>query len=280
MLRITQESVERNILSSLLRASGKQPAAIELCRIEEVDTTNKVVSAYFFSTGKIRPRVPYCLPFYNNGYGIIINPTKGALGVATWDSSGEPLILTFTAPLTVNEEGHITRNFPHFQENNFPLILEGELLFSSVGRSILKLDKLGGFTLASSVFAYINVDEDGNYTLDAETSRVSLNGTSEEIYTTGENYEPYLKITKGRHLSEATQYTKGGVELCYSLGFITNNKINSCIGIGMDGNIYYSGKILNLDSKEIGGNRNSEAKIRRRKRKRVTRRGTKRRHDR
>jgi hypothetical protein len=246
--------IQRGVAKTIIKSQGKIYSNIELCRIEEVDTTNKVVSAYFIDSGKLFKGIPYCYQSYGGGCGIITVPTRGALGVAAWDSHNKPIILCFTAPSTITPDGTITRDIPKLGSLNLPDLLEGEILILGPERSFIKFDKLGGLFLSSSLFGYIRLAENGDYELDIENGQVNVNGVLEEIYT--DNYKPVLKIVKGKHNYKPTQLLQGSVELCYRISILdqgsTDNNGGSedsvrdkgFIGVGTDGNIYYSGKLI------------------------------------
>lgn len=215
--------------------------SVELCKVLSVDLTSKTVSAFFFSSGATRDRVPYSYSSYNSGTGIISVPTTGSIGVAAWDSNGIPIIIAFTAPVTTDEFNRVTRNIPALKSSNIPDLLEGEVLISSSGRSFMKFDSLGGVRLSSSLFASIYLDEDGNGVFDLENGILNINGTIEENYT--EEFFPVLKVVKGRHTYTPVQGAGDSVELCYRLS-VLNHGVESFIGVDMSGNLHIKGKII------------------------------------
>lgn len=233
-----REQAERRVRA----VEHKSLSCIELCKITEVDIKSKTVSAFFFSSGYTKNRVPYTYPSYNGGCGVITTPVVGAVGVAAWDSHGTPIILSFTVPLTADEEGKLSRNLPHMKHLNIPELLEGEVLISSPEGNFMKFDSLGGITLASSLFAFLQLDSDGNGIMRFENGFIDINGTMEEIYT--ENFIPKMKIVKGRHFYRPTQDSNGSVELYYRVSILDSDEELSFIGLDKDGNIHMKGNVI------------------------------------
>ena len=221
---------------------GRIISNIEICRIDKVDIVNKTVSAYFFDSGLLRRNVPYSYPFYNNGYGIIFAPSKGALAIAAWDSFKRLVILSFVAPSTVDSDGNNTCNIPQLGHTGLPDLLEGEILLEGIGKSFIKLDKLGGLLLSSSIFSHIKLNENGDYELDVENAIININGTAEENYL--EDYIVSTKIVKGKHNYSSVQYPSSSLELVYRVSILENDKENGFFGIGSDGNVYLSGDVI------------------------------------
>lgn len=242
MIRIPLTEVQNNMYNFRLRAEGRTYSTIELCRIEQVDTTNKVVSAYFFGSGILRENIPYCYPYYSNGVGIIMSPTPGALGIALFDSNRSPIIVSYTSPKTV-KGARLSRNIPELGSRNIPDLLEGEILIEGEGRSFIKLDRLGGVTLSSALFAVATWDHQGNYSLDIETGNIRVNGTLTESYS--DNYAPILEIVKGKHTYKPTQLSGDGVELYYRVTVLKDQEEVGFIGVDSAGNLHLTGKIIN-----------------------------------
>jgi hypothetical protein len=241
--RVQVMNIADDLKNRVYKSSNKVYSNLELCRIEQVDTKNKVVSAYFFDSKKMHNQVPYCYPFYNgNGTGIIAVPMKGALGIAGWDASSSPIILTFTAPATTTEIDRMSRDIPQLENYNLPNLLEGEIMIISSGHSFVHFDSLGGVTLSSSLLAYIKLDENGNYKLDCENTTIKINGISEEIYQ--EDYIPKFKITKGKHTFYPTQQSDNAVELYYRLSILNDGIETDFLGIGSDGKIHTNMDII------------------------------------
>lgn len=218
------------------------PSYVELCRIKSVDVANKTVSAYFLSSKMFRSNVPYCYAAYGQGCGIISVPMVGSIGVAVWDSNKMPIILSYTAPLSLDEFQHVTRNVPSLGALNLPDLLEGEVLIVSSGRSFIKFDSLGGVKLSSSLFASIHLDENGNSVTELENGSLRVNGIMEEVYT--ENFTPKMRIVKGRHFYSPTQQPEDSVELCYRVSVIAPEGDAGFIGIDTDGRLHVCGDIV------------------------------------
>jgi hypothetical protein len=222
---------------------------LELCRVVDVDAKNRLVSAYFFSITSVLHGIPYCMPVYNKGCGIVFTPSVGSLGIAIPDNLGRPIILTFTAPADTDVSGKPTRNIRTLGIENMPELLEGELLVGGEGRSFIKFDKLGGFTLSNAIFAYVAIDENGNYNLSIENGVVTVAGTMTEEYLV--NYEKCMEIIKGVHRVKTSQHADNDIELCYEIR--VGDKL--VFGITTDGKV-----IMNQEDDHGKGIRRTEGK--------------------
>lgn len=212
---ISLHTLQQDAYANVMRAIPTKKQMIEMCRIEDVDTKSKLVTAYFFDTDTIANNVPYCLPYYSLGTGIIFAPAKGSLGIATWDSIGKPLILAFTSPLGFDNTGADTRHLENLRHHNLPELLEGEVLVSSSGRSFVRFDKLGGLMLSNAFFAYLSIDENGVLDINVESAVATINGTAREEYLI--NYEQSVTIIKGIHESQGSHRGNNGLLLCYEI---------------------------------------------------------------
>lgn len=217
-------------------------SCIELCKIIAVDVKSRTVAVYFFDSKTTKEKVPYSFPSYNGGTGIITVPMVNAIGVAAWDSHGLPIIIAFTAPISINQEGRLTRNLPHLKAHNLPELLEGEVLISSGGRSFMRFDSVGGIRLSSALFASIYLDEDGNGTIDLENGYININGVLEETYT--HNFMPVCRVVKGRHFYHPTQQSLDSVELCYRVAVIDGQEEIAFVGIDTTGTIHVKGNVI------------------------------------
>lgn len=229
--------VQNGAQRKIAQHNKKVSTFIEFCTVTEVDTTNKVVSAYFLGSGYTRKGVSYCYPAYNEGCGIMFVPSVGSIGVATRTNAGEYVILSFFSLVTEND-GVTTRDNPSLGNYNIPNLLEGELLFKGKSGAFIKLDSVGGMTLSSSVYGLLKLDENGDYILNVENGETFYNGNLTENYAV--EYTQHMKIVKGLHNPPPGNKVDSSVELCYGM-YMENS--DAFIAFDVEGNIHMSGTI-------------------------------------
>lgn len=241
--QISLDILQAELADNIIKINNLNLSALELCWIDYVDTKNKTVSIHVNNTHIRVANVSYCYPLCGNGAGIISVPMPGSLGILVW-IKGKPIILAYTAPVLNNANNITESDYIQVRNKKIPDLLEGEILIQSSGGSFIRLDKMGNLLLSSSIFALLNINADGSYELDIETGNTNINGILSEVFM--ENYEPIVKITKGRHFSDSIREKNSSVELCYSIEIIKDEK-SKTIGIDFEGNIFLPGKIISYE---------------------------------
>lgn len=148
------------------RVMGSYPSAIQMCRIDKVDTKRKLVKIYVFDSKMYREDVPYMFPYMDGTNGIMFAPKPGAFGVMVMDSTGVPFIIGFTMPVMSSDTGP-TRDMPHMGAFNTEDISGGEIIITSSGGARIKLDESGGIRISSSTLDCINVLPNGHIEIEA-----------------------------------------------------------------------------------------------------------------
>lgn len=221
--------------SKLKNILGKSNINVELCRVDEVYEDEGTVTLYLFDSNRFARHVPYCFPLYNAGYGIIFVPMKGAIGLATTDSNGSVRLLCFVAPNAVTTDGSLTSDISYLGKYNIPKISEGEILLKGAGDSFIYLDKQGSLTLSSSLFSYIELNNEMSE-IDVENITITVNKVLKELIQN--EYTPHLEIIKGKHDYHPIQSSDFSIELSYSMTLKENENIKFFIGIDSEGTIH------------------------------------------
>ena len=238
---IPLSTVFNDIKFSVDKSEGRFISPFKLCSVEKVDTDNKVVTIKSIETGATYDNVPYSLPAYFGGAGIIFCPTEGSICLASFDNVDGIHVVTFVAPGS-HIDGKLTRNLEEFKHVNLPDLLQGELLLKSTGGAFVKIDSLGELMLSSSIYAFIRLDESGNIVLDAENIEIRSNGCITE--TVAEDYKPTLVVTKGSH-------AVNNVEVCYSIRVLSDCSPANIL-IDRNGALHINTTALYVNGNKIG----------------------------